>query len=330
MNGDNMIIYTSPEPAQYIPIIDIADSYSPDLEKRRAVAMSIHRAARDTGFFYIKNHGIAQRDLDDILDIARQFFALPMADKMALNIANSEIMRGYEPMALQTLDTEPPPDLKEAFTSGRELGADHPFVRNKIPFEGANQWPASLPQFRDSMLSYNDKVTALGRHLCRSIALSLDLPEDYFESDLAEPSSSVRLLHYPPHPADAEPYQLGAGTHTDWGLITLLLQDIVGGLEVRNADGKWLRDAPVEGTFIVNLAYLVPRITNGLYHSTLYRVLNNVSGRDRYSVATFFNPSYMSQFDVVPTCRPDNFAPAPWTFGEHIQDMLNQTYGKSA
>ena len=99
-------------------------------------------------------------------------------------------------------------------------------------------------------------------------------------------------LHYPPHPSDAKSNQLGAGAHTDWGLITFLLQDDVGGLEVRNAAGQWLRAEPIDGTFVVNLADLVPRITNGLYHSTMHRVLNNVSGRDRYSVATFFNPNY--------------------------------------
>jgi isopenicillin N synthase-like dioxygenase len=325
-----MIIYTPPGPAENIPVVDIADSFSPDIEKRRAVAWEIHRSARDTGFFYIKNHGMETKDLHGILDLSRQFFNLPTAEKTALNIANSQNMRGYEPMALQTLDAGSPPDLKESFMSARELGPEHPFVRDKIPYEGANQWPASLPRFREGVLSYNAKISNLGRHICRSIALSLDLPEDYFSGGLAEPSCTVRLLHYPPHPANAQANQLGAGAHTDWGLITLLLQDDVGGLEVRNAAGKWLRAEPIEGTFVVNLADLVPRITNGLYHSTMHRVLNNVSGRDRYSVATFFNPSYMSRFDVVPTCRAEDFVPAPWTFGQHIQDMFNRTYGKTA
>lgn len=214
--------------------------------------------------------------------------------------------------------------------SARELGPDHPFIRDKVPFEGANQWPAELPLFRDQVLAYNARLADLGRHLCCSLALSLELPEDYFSQDVAEPGCTVRLLHYPPHPQNAQANQLGAGAHTDWGLITFLLQDDCGGLEVRNAAGRWLRAEPIEGTFVVNLADLVPRITNGLYHSTMHRVLNNVSGRDRYSVATFFNPSYTSRFDVVPTCRPDDFIPQPWTFGQHIQEMLNCTYGKTA
>src|ERR1700677_3350347 len=98
-----MIVYTPPGPAEDIPIIDIADSFSANLEKRCAVAWEIHRAARDTGFFYIKNHGVPIEDLHGVLDWARRFFALPMAEKTAIGIANSEIMRGYEPMAIQTL-----------------------------------------------------------------------------------------------------------------------------------------------------------------------------------------------------------------------------------
>jgi isopenicillin N synthase-like dioxygenase len=325
-----MLVYTPPGPAKNIPVIDIADSVSPDLEKRRAVAWEIHRAARETGFFYIKNHGVPREAISGILEGARHFFALPATEKMALNIADSPIMRGYEPMAIQMLDSGSPPDLKEGFMSARELGPDHPFVRDKVPYEGANRWPQSLPQFRDQVLNYNAHMVDLGRRVCRSLALSLDLPEDYFTGGLAEPSCTVRLLHYTPHPADAKINQLGAGAHTDWGLITLLLQDDVGGLEVRNAAGEWLRAEPIEGTFVVNLADLVPRITKGLYHSTMHRVLNNVSGRNRYSVATFFNPNYTCRFDLVPSCQPQDFIPEPWTFGQHIQDMFDRTYGKTA
>src|SRR5580693_8794526 len=114
-----MLVYTPPGPAENIPIIDIGGSFSSDLEKRRAVAWEIHRAARDTGFFYIKNHGISQEAIHGILESARQFFALPIAEKMALNIADSPIMRGYEPMAIQMLDSGSPPDLKEGFMSAR-------------------------------------------------------------------------------------------------------------------------------------------------------------------------------------------------------------------
>jgi isopenicillin N synthase-like dioxygenase len=325
-----MIIYTPPAPADHIPVVDVRASFSSSLDARRSVAEAIHRACRDTGFFYVSNHGVPQAQLDAALDCARRFFDLPTEQKMAVDIRQSHNMRGYEAPQLQVLDEGSPPDLKEGFMSARELGADHPFVREKIPYEGANLWPEGLPGFRDQVLAYNASMVRLGRHLAACLALSLDLPEDYFASGLDEPSCTVRLLHYPPHPANAQPNQLGCGAHTDWGMLTFLLQDDCGGLEVRNAAGTWLRADPVPGTLVVNLADMLPRITSGLYNSTMHRVVNNVSGRDRYSVATFFNPNYTYRLDCVPSCRPDPFVPAPCTFGEHIQEMFQRTYGQSA
>ena len=119
---------------------------------------------------------------------------------------------------------------------------------------------------------------------------------------------------------------LAPGAHTDWGLLTILLQDDRGGLEVRNADGSWIRADPVPDSFVINLGDMVPRLTNGLYHSNMHRVLNNVSGADRYSVATFFNPPFDYVFTCAPTCAGlAGPVPPPCTFGEHIQDMMQRT-----
>ena len=324
-----MIIYNPPKAAERIPVIDLAGSFSADPEARKAVAWEIHKACRETGFFYVKNHGVAESLIAAELEMTRRYFDLPLDVKMELDIATSEIMRGYEPIAAQTLDEGSPPDLKEGFMLARDLGPDHPYVRDKVPYEGPNRWPA-LPGFREQNEAYLEAMIGLGRHLVRYLALSLDLPEDYFADGLEEPASALRLLHYPPHPADAAFNQLGSGAHTDWGLITLLLQDDAGGLEVQNADGDWIRAEPIPGTFVVNLGDMVPRITNGLYHSTLHRVLNNVSGRDRYSVPTFFNPGYVYSFTTVPTCLKEGETPAPCTFGEHVQEMFRKTYQQAA
>jgi len=140
----------------------------------------------------------------------------------------------------------------------------------------------------------------------------------------------VRLLHYPPHPADAAFNQLGAGAHTDWGSITMLLQDDCGGLEVQHVSGEWIRATPIPGTLIVNLGDMVRRWTNDIYYSTMHRALNNVSGVDRYSVASFFNPNYLYRVECVPTCRPEVGEPLypPCTVGEHIKEMFEKTYGR--
>lgn len=326
-----MIIYNPPATPTSIPLIDLTDSFSPDLDKRRAVAWSLHKAARETGFFYVVNHGVPLALLQAQLDCARDYFALPLDRKMELDIATSEIMRGYEPMGAQTLDEGSPPDLKEGFMLALDLAPDHPLVLKKTPYAGPNRWPRDLPGFREQIEAYTEAMLGLGRHLAGCLALSLDLEEDYFASGLVDPSCSVRLLHYPPQPETAEFNQIGSGAHTDWGLITILLQDDAGGLEVQNTDGDWIRADPVPGAFVVNLGDMIPRITNGLYHSTMHRVFNNISGRDRYSVPTFFNPSYDYSFDCVPTCRDLADRPPPTTtFGEHVDEMFRKTYRKAS
>ncbi|MDX3906122.1 MAG: 2-oxoglutarate and iron-dependent oxygenase domain-containing protein [Pigmentiphaga sp.] len=327
-----MILYTPPHAAREIPVIDLADSFSPELARREAVAWKIHQACRDTGFFYVANHGIPSDVLAAQLDEARRFFAQPLEAKMRIAMAHSPCHRGYDPMRSQTLDVDSPADLKEGFQFARDLAADHPLVVSGVPNHGPNQWPDGLPGFHEQMVDYQARVIALGRHLMRCLALSLELPESYFDAGLAEPMCSVRLLHYPPHPADAGFNQLGAGAHTDWGAITLLLQDDCGGLEVRNSDGVWLRATPIPDTFVVNLGDMVRRWTNNLYQSTLHRVMNNTSGRDRYSVASFFNPEHFTRVECVPTCRPADGEPdyAPCTVGEHIAEMFRLTYGKPA
>jgi isopenicillin N synthase-like dioxygenase len=321
-----MIIYEPPQAAEHIPIVDFAGAFSSDPAVRKAVAWEIHKASRETGFFYLTGHGVSAETMEGQLAISRQFFAQALEKKLEIRLANSANMRGYDPIGRQALDADSPPDLKESVVFGRDLGPDHPLVRRGIPFEGPNQWPAGLPGFRRQMETYTAEMIRLGQCLGAMLALSLDLPENYLEEGLAEPNCAVRLLHYPPHPADAAFNQLGAGAHTDWGLLTILLQDNRGGLEVRNTAGAWLRADPVPGAFVINLGDMVPRMTNGLYHSNYHRVLNNVAGTDRYSVATFFNPPFDYVFHCAPTClRAGEPAPPPCSFGAHIQDMMQRT-----
>ncbi|RRU72080.1 isopenicillin N synthase family oxygenase [Stutzerimonas xanthomarina] len=323
-----MVIYTPPSVAKNIPVIDLEDSFSHDIEKRKAVAWEIHKAARQTGFFYIKNHGVPVELQKAQFDVAKEYFKTPLHEKMLVNSKNSSCLRGYEPIAAQILDEGSPPDLKEGFLLGRELDDAHPHVIRKTPYHGPNQWPAGNPRFRQQTEDYMRYMDLLGRKIVRLLALSLQLPEDFFDQGLKEPMIITRMLHYPSQPADARENQIGAGAHTDWGLITLLLQDEVGGLEVRNADGEWLKAPFIENTFVVNLGDMVPVLTNGLYHSTMHRVFNSKKDTPRYSVPTFFDLDYYYEASVVPTLRKaDEVYPAPITVGGHIAAMFDKTFG---
>ena len=322
-----MIDYTPPAPAKTIPVVDFSG---------KDVPREIHKACRETGFFYVANHGVPPSLIDAQFEQARRFFALPLERKLALHMQRSASTAGYEPMGTQVLDSQDaaaekaPPDLKEGFFYGMELPAEHPWARKKIRGFGHNQWP-ELPGFTQQMLAYQAALRRLGDRVLAMLALSLELPEDFFAQFYDMPNTTLGLLRYAPHPAAAKPNQLGAGAHTDWGAITLLAQDELGGLEVRNVEGEWIRAAPIAGTFVVNLGDLMQRWSNGIYHSNMHRVRNNSSTRDRYSMPFFYGPRPDSRIECLPTCTDAEHPPAfpPCTAAEHNYEMFRRSYGYS-
>src|SRR6218665_2166209 len=219
-----MIIYTPPKPAEVIPVVDLAPSFSGDRAAREAVAWEIHKTARDTGFFYIINYALPQSLMDGQIALARDFFALPLEEKLKVDARNSACTRGYEAPGLQTLDDGSPPDLKEGFVIGVDLADDHPYVRDGVPNCGANQWPSEPADFRGRYEDYVAEMFRIGRHILGLIAPPLHLDEDYFADGLSEPLFNSRLLRYAPQPSDAAFNQIGAGAHTDWGVVSILLQ----------------------------------------------------------------------------------------------------------
>lgn len=323
-----MVPYHAPRVARSIPVIDLGGTFGAGTRKA-AVAAEIGTACRETGFFLVANHGVPAALVADQFDWSRRFFDLPLEARMALHMANSPTRAGYEPVGGQTLDSDTPPDLKESFYVNQDLPDDHPYVRARLRAYGGNLWP-ELPGFRAQMLAYYAAADALARHLMRLLALSLELDEMHFEASFACPSATLRLIKYPPHPAAAHANQLGAGAHTDWGGVTVLAQDDIGGLEVENAAGEWISAPPVPGTFVINLGDMIQRWTNGIYRSNLHRVLNNnAAGRDRYSIPFFFSPDHNARIECLPSCTDADHPPryAPCSAGEHLDEMFRLSYG---
>lgn len=311
-----------------LPIIDATGLSSSRPEDRAAVGAALRAACLDKGFFYVIGHGVPQGLIAAVLAEAKAFFEQPMTRKQAIDKALSFCNRGYEPLKAQTLEPGAPPDLKEGFYIGPDLPLDDPRVAARRFNRGPNQWPADLPGFRPTMQAYFAAMLDLGARLMRGIALSLDLPEDHFAVFDRDPLATLRLLHYPPQPANAAPGEKGCGAHTDFGSLTLLLQGDVGGLQVWDeAAGTWVHAPPIPGAYVVNLGDLIARWTNGRYRSTLHRVVN-VSGRERYSVPFFYTGNPDQPIECIPTCLAAGETPkfAPTTVEAHLKDMYARTY----
>ncbi|HZU63957.1 MAG TPA: 2-oxoglutarate and iron-dependent oxygenase domain-containing protein [Novosphingobium sp.] len=322
-----MEIYAPPQEADSLPVIDIS---GPETE----VAAQIRAACLDTGFFYAAGHGIAPELVAGQFAAARRFFAVPAAEKAALDMRHSALVCGYEALCGQVLDsqdggTEAPPDLKEAYYCCTNLADDNPSARSPARVVGSNQWPAGLAAEVAHTRAYGEAVQALGDRLLELLALSLDLPRAWFSPFFAGSPAKLRFIRYPPQAADAAFNQIGAGAHTDWGGITVLAQDELGGLEVRDRQGRWIKATPVEGTFVINLGDLMARWTNGVYASNMHRVLNNAAARDRYSMPFFYSPHDEATIAPIASCisvdNPPRFDVC--SAGEHMREMFRRSYG---
>jgi isopenicillin N synthase-like dioxygenase len=305
-----------------LPLIDLRDT--------QGLAQRIDQACRDSGFFYLVGHGVDPALRAAVFDASQRFFALPEADKARWHIERSGIHRGFDPIGWQTLDPGNPGDLKESFYLGVDRGPDDPLVRAGTPNQGPNQWPdeALVPGFRATVQAYEQAVRALSIRLMSLMAVGLGLAPDHFEACMRDPMPVLRLLHYPAQPPSHAllPGQIGCGAHTDWGAVTLLAQDDAGGLQVQAADGHWFDAPPVPDSFVVNLGDMMARWTNDRYRSTPHRVFNP-QGRERQSVAYFFDIDYYAEVTALPGCfdaaNPPRYPPI--TAGQHIIEMYERT-----
>ncbi|RWL14130.1 MAG: isopenicillin N synthase family oxygenase [Mesorhizobium sp.] len=307
-----------------LPVVDIAPLL--DGSNKQRVAKEIHWALSNTGFMYVKNHGIPQDYVDSVFDVSRRFFDLPMSQKMALHISKSDVaLRGYiEPFGENT-DPGKTKDLKECIDIGPER------LMLEGPFFGPNQWPSSLPEFRELTYGYHQKMVGLAKKILQGIALSLDLSESYFQSFMRNPISIQRLLHYPPQSGYIGEEIIGIGAHTDYGNLTILAQDDVGGLQVMNRDGDWVEGIPIQGTFVINIGDLIQRLTNDRYLANMHRVVN-ASGRERYSIPFFIDADFNAIIEPLASCVTDSnpLRYKPVTCGKHKFGRFAESYAHLA
>jgi isopenicillin N synthase-like dioxygenase len=312
-----------------IPVLDIGPYLAGEAGAAAVLARAIARTCADTGFLVIANHGIPPRLVRETFAAAEQFFALPEIDKLALKIGKYNI--GYLPFGGQVVRHSPvnrntKPNFSESFYITRERGPDHPDIVDNKPLVGLNRWPPDLPEFRAAALVYHKAMEAMAVRLVPLIALALDLPTNFFADAFAAPNCTIRMIHYPPHPSPEE-NEFGFAPHTDNNFLTFLAQSALPGLEVRTAEGEWIRPPAVPGTFVVNTGAMLARYANDRFRATPHRVINR-SGASRYAIPFFLGPNHDAVVMPVPTCvGPDN-PPRyePTTYGAFTQRLLTLNF----
>jgi isopenicillin N synthase-like dioxygenase len=313
-----------------LPLIDVKPLLGEawDRPECSAVAAELGRACREAGFFYIVGHGVDEALQQRLAEESARFFAQDLKNKLAIHMPlGGRAWRGYFPVGEEL--TSGKPDLKEGIYFGEELSAAHPRVRAGTPLHGANLFPAAMPEFKECVLLYMRAMTELGHRLMAGIALSLGLPASYFATHYtATPLTLFRVFNYPPTAGASGEPRWGVSEHTDYGLLTILLQDRTSGLQIRSRSG-WIDAPPVPGSFVCNIGDMLDRMTAGRYRSTPHRV-RNVSGRSRLSFPFFFDPDWDAE--VAPIIKPGagsvpgDAADERWDYAD--LQALTGTYGE--
>jgi isopenicillin N synthase-like dioxygenase len=315
-----------------LPVVDVAafaTGSAHDTVAAASAAGRIDEIFREIGFLLVTGHGIDAGVKERMLEQLRRFFALPSEDKEEIAIGRSPCHRGYVGIATETLDDANTlaGDLKETIDSGREHGPDHPEVVAGTPLHGPNQLPAS-PEFRAAWQEYFDQAVEAAERVQRGVAMALGLPVDFLIDLPGETMYHFRMIHYPPqHRLPPAEGQLGCGAHTDYGSVTLLTDDGVGGLQVMRRDGTWIDVDVPDDHVVVNLGDLMAIWTNDRYVSNPHRVINPPD-LDRYSMPLFVTPPFHARIECLETCLAPGEAPryAPMIAGPYLLSRFDNTH----
>ncbi|WOL00480.1 putative 2-oxoglutarate-dependent dioxygenase [Canna indica] len=322
---------------QAIPIIDISaflkkidDPMMRNDKELLEVVRQLDEACKEAGFFYVKGHDIPDSLVKEVKDLTQTFFNLPYEEKLKIKMTSESGYRGYQRVGENV--TKGKPDMHEAIDCYSEMEPGKYGALGK-PLEGSNLWPDYPSNFKVVMEEYIYLLKDLARKMMRGIALALGGPSDAFEGELAgDPFWVMRLIGYPVSSdiPEMERTDTGCGAHTDYGLLTLVNQDDeINALQVRNSLGEWITAAPIPGTFVCNIGDMLKISTNGLYESTLHKVVNS-SPKYRVSVAFFYETNFDAAIEPLDVCKEKTGGVAKFgkvVYGEHLASKVLNNFG---
>ncbi|KAJ7530173.1 hypothetical protein O6H91_15G082900 [Diphasiastrum complanatum] len=286
------------EDVENIPVIDLTPvlaHYNHEPQALGEVVAQVEKAAVEWGFFQVVNHGVPLTLLDEVEAEAKKFFELPIEEKR-------KVQRTFDcPLGYYDGEfTKNVKDWKEVFDFAVQGSLDLPksfYDDEEEVVIHKNQWPDNPPKLRESCENWASAVERLAFKLVELLSLSLGLPANYFNKYFENHSASIRLNYYDKCPSPD--LVLGVSRHKDGGGLTVLVQDEVGGLEVRRRDGEWIRVFPRRDAFVINIGALFQVWSNNKYQSIEHRVVVN-EHKERFSVPFFFNPSHKSNIAPIP------------------------------
>ncbi|MGO3343746.1 MAG: isopenicillin N synthase family dioxygenase [Marinomonas sp.] len=308
-----------------IPLIDLEKLTHSSDSVRLAEVAALDKACREIGFFYLINTGIPSALFQQLMSTAKGYFAQSDEVKRVIDIKNSPNHRGYGRIGEEQLDEVLRADWKETFDMALDLPLTHPLVAKYPKMYGPNQNPTN-PDYVEVLQDYYVAAFDVAKKVLTAMAQALSLEDNFFTRCFTNHVTVLRMIHYPPRPQSS--HHNGAGAHTDYGCVTLLLQDHIGGLQVKNRQNEWVDATPVEDALVVNIGDLMQRWTNDEYISTAHRVVSPLEGVHRYSFPFFVEPDYEANVACVPSCQslesPAKYEPI--FSGDWIQSRFDATY----
>jgi len=310
-----------------LPILDLS-RLDGGAEEAAAFRTDLRNVMHDVGFFYLVGHGVPQPLIDEVLDVSRRFFDLPIEDKLSIENVKSPQFRGYTRVGKEL--THGDIDWREQIDIGVDRDTVEPAdgIANYWRLEGPNLWPEALPEMKDVVGRWNDALNTAALRILRSLAVSLGAPEDSFDAAFAErPQAFIKIVRYPGE-SNPEPKQ-GVGAHRDGGVLTLLLVEPgKGGLQVEY-NGEWIDAPSVPGAFVVNIGEMLELATSGYLKATLHRVISPLIGQDRISIPFFFNPALDATMPKL-ELSPELAAQARGLSVDPTNAPILETYGDNA
>ncbi|CAH1799524.1 unnamed protein product, partial [Owenia fusiformis] len=281
---------------------------------------AVYRACTEVGFLYLKNHGIDLQQVEKVRSVSKAFFLLPEETKKRYARVDGNNF-GYIAKEVERLNPEREAgDLKEAFNISPNI---------------AKKWPEEeIPGFKDEAMTLFNQCNKLSMRILEVMAIGLKLDRDAF-TKYHTPNNicgtTMRSLYYNPLPEDFIPKadQVRCGEHSDYGSITLLFQDDVGGLEVADRSGRYMAATPIDGTIVVNIGDLMQRWTSDTFISTKHRVLipkeelHKKEKMARQSIAFFVHP----EEDAMISCIDGSEKYEQITAGDYLQMRFKDSYG---